>query len=688
MKTRRTLSADFQHQQSSDALSSSNYRKAQDTGYTPSVACPAGNVNESVRVFDRRSKPFTSPASLQDVREHRPQLPIRTTLPRRHPPNRSPQRRRSPRSKERSGRIPAPSPHGPNEMTEPPASKDEPDCLLTAHLDPPITKETLSELDLNRIVSNTQLRHDVNYEAEIMFRPNTYGKRGEEKNQEGNRYFEALALEFGHYISLDSSVSTSPSLSASTPGTTAKRSRSNLANSPRRLPRMITAVRDIVKTLVPLDKWQTVDEQFDVDLRMQELERGIGDMAGLIEWLGRILLGSCSPMRDSTVKDMVVRTQRAISTQDAQELMHAIRDLFGVLETMKLDVANHQIRYLRFYLLDESISYEQNYMLDKIASGWSVSHERRWFEAGYDSPKDHDSFLMFKESVVDMIVSRWEEFPATFVSDIERLHALQQEFRLHLYGTACGYTLTNTLHQLGWTRDPPAWSRVECMRRVWDVVAAQPEDLSLGARQDVVLEIVRTAFKVRHKRPGLPDNEILSFAKGYLYEATNTHTLLHQMIKDRLRNGLLDVVHAEATAIFNMSPLEILNRYDPNPPALLPQRAAGPKPTLLTSIARRTAHVLVLHWRVWAPILYHRIDPAEGATVNTKGVVSAEKEMSERERGPSASAEVVEDEEAEQVEMSDRGRQEVRSSSSASSSGVPTPSPSSSGMLTRSRSAC
>lgn len=333
-------------------------------------------------------------------------------------------------------------------------------------------------------------------------------------------------------------------------------------------------------------------------------------------------------------------------------------------------------------------------MLDKIASGWSVSHECRWFEAGYDSPKDHDSFLMFKESVIDMIVSLWEEFPATFVSDIERLHALQQEFRLHLYGTACGYTLTSTLHQLGWTRDPPAWSRVECMRRVWDVVSAQPEDLSLGARQDVVLEIVRTAFKVCHKQPGLPDNEILSFAKGYLYEATNTHTLLHQMIKDRLRNGLLDVVHAEATAIFNMSPLEILNRYDPNPsPAalLLPQRA-GPEPTLLTSIAGRAAHVLVLHWRVWAPILYHRIDPAEGGTVNTKEVVSAEKEMSERERRamtPTTSAGADDDdEEAEQVEMSDRGRRKVRSSSSASSSSVSTPPSSSSGELTRSRSAC
>ncbi|KAL8666204.1 MAG: hypothetical protein Q9202_001711 [Teloschistes flavicans] len=677
MKTRRTLSVDFpQPQPNSDALDSPNCRKGQDTSYAASASCPAGSVNASVRAFDRHAQPFPSSTSFQDVREHQTHLTLSTTPPQRPPSNRPPQRRSSPRSRGRSNRSPSPSPHGPSEMTEPPASTDSSDCLLTAHLDPPITKETLSELDLSRIVSDARLRHDVNYEHEIMFRPNTYGKRGEQKNQEGNRYFEALALEFSHYLSLRSSCSPSPSPSASTPDT-AKRSTTTLSGAPRRLPRMITAVREIVKTLVPLVQWQTVEQQFDVDLRMQELERGIGDIAGLIEWLGKMLLDSCSPMRDSTVKDMVARTQRAITAQDAQELVHAIRDLFGVLETMKLDVANHQIRYLRFYLLDESIPYEQNHMLDRIASGWSVSHERRWFEAGYDSPKDHDSFVMFKESVIDMIVSSWEDFPKTFISDYERLHALQQEFKLHFYGTACGYTLTTTLHQLGWPREPPAWARIECMQRVWDVVAEPQESFILEARQDVVLEIVRVAFKVCNKT-GIPDTDILSFAKSYLFEAVITRTPLHHMITDRLRNGLLDIVHSETAAIFNMTPLEILTRYDPNPsapPSMIGQRAQDP--SLLGSIARRATHILVLHWRVWAPILYNRADPADGP-VKKPDVITAEKEMSERERVRPASTK--EDgnttrERTKHVILSERERPRsarIRSSSVGSTSSIST----------------
>ena len=99
---------------------------------------------------------------------------------------------------------------------------------------------------------------------------------------------------------------------------------------------MIAVIRDIVKVLVPAAKWASVDDQLDVELRMQELEHGICDIAGLIDWLGKLLLCSCSPMRDPIVKAMLTSTQEAIAAQDARQLVNAIKDLFGVLETMKL----------------------------------------------------------------------------------------------------------------------------------------------------------------------------------------------------------------------------------------------------------------------------------------------------------------------------------------------------------------
>ncbi|KAL8704926.1 MAG: hypothetical protein Q9201_001921 [Fulgogasparrea decipioides] len=457
--------------------------------------------------------------------------------------------------------------------------------------------------------------------------PNTYGTRGEQKKRDENLYFEALAIELEHYIIRQRSPPSLPSHSQRNSATRVHRS-ATLSSAPRRLPPMLVAIREIVKTLVPSDKWQTVDEQFDVDLRMQELDHGICDIAALIDWLGKLLLCSCSPMRDPLVTAMVARTQKAIITEDAQELIKSIRDLFGVLETMKLDVANHQIRYLRFYLLEESIEYEQTQMLDRIATGWSISHERRWFEDAYENPQSHDRFLMFKESVIDMTVSLWDDLPLTFINDHDRLHALQYEFRLHHYGTACGYTLGATLRRLGWTSDPPAWSYAQCMQRVWAVSASQGEAFNLGLHPRVVLEIVRTAFKVCDIS-ALPDSGTLAFATLYLQEALHDKTSLHLKIQSKLRNELVNLVHSEVTAISNMTPLEILHRYDPNLPG--PSAGNHRDVNLLENIARRIAHILVLHWRVWAPILYNQPDPTETPARQT-GMMTQAEEMSERRR--------------------------------------------------------
>lgn len=69
---------------------------------------------------------------------------------------------------------------------------------------------------------------------------------------------------------------------------------------------------------------------------MQELEHGIFNIAGLFEWTGQLLLCSCSPMRDDMVTAMVAKSQQAVANQNAHQLVDSIRDLFGVLETMKL----------------------------------------------------------------------------------------------------------------------------------------------------------------------------------------------------------------------------------------------------------------------------------------------------------------------------------------------------------------
>ena len=203
--------------------------------------------------------------------------------------------------------------------------------LWTASILPPITKSSLSELDIRKIINSPKLRHDLNFEPEITFRPNSDGARGRLKIEQAKEYWEALSVELAIYIARkcrmkskmnDSSFRLEGSL--------------QLLSIPWRLQKLLQSLKEILKILIPGLEWSAVDQRLDVDLLMQEFDKGACDLVSLIEWLGGILLRSCSPMRDDTVLKMVKTVRVAAQTGDPRELVHGLKNLFGILETMKL----------------------------------------------------------------------------------------------------------------------------------------------------------------------------------------------------------------------------------------------------------------------------------------------------------------------------------------------------------------
>ena len=277
-------------------------------------------------------------------------------------------------------------------------------------------------------------------------------------------------------------------------------------------------------------------------------------------------------------------------------------------------------------MLEDGIQFEQNEVLRHISAGWSISHERHWFEAGYDNPDREDPFLMFKDSVIETIVSSTDEFPVTFINDYDRLRALQQDFRLCHYHAACIATFRDTLHQLGWRHPLPVQSYTRALQNVWAVVAGLGNSFTFGAHYSVVLQLVTEAFRVCNIS-ALPDSRTLFYTSSALKEALSDHG----DVKRRVWDELARVAHVEAEVIFNLTPLEILNRYDlgPNTATTDTPRKAD---LSLENLARRTAHVLVLHWRVWAPIFYNQPAPGSDFMRQPLPTVTSEQEMSERKR--------------------------------------------------------
>jgi T-complex protein 11 len=179
-----------------------------------------------------------------------------------------------------------------------------------ALLAPPVTKATLSDLDVNKIVNNPKLRHDINFDPDLHFRPNLDGEKGRRKSD----FWGLMQKQLEAYVADREQFDR------------------ELGDSEWCLPATLKAIRGILEILVPERDRSSVEETFNVELLMQQLRKGVADLEKLALWSSP-LLKRHSPMRDNWVNEMVSQLSSShghISTH------HGIQNLLGTLEAMKL----------------------------------------------------------------------------------------------------------------------------------------------------------------------------------------------------------------------------------------------------------------------------------------------------------------------------------------------------------------
>lgn len=181
-----------------------------------------------------------------------------------------------------------------------------------------MTKGTLSELDVTKIVNNPKLRHDINFDPELHFRPNLDGEKGRRKTEKANNFWETMQGQLRDYL------------------TDRERFERELGDSEWCLPATLNAIRGILETLVPQRDKASVEETFNVELLMQQFRKGVADLVKLARWLSQLLKCHCAPMRDHWVDDMVTQLSDGDRTGDVALLVAGMKNLLGVLEAMKL----------------------------------------------------------------------------------------------------------------------------------------------------------------------------------------------------------------------------------------------------------------------------------------------------------------------------------------------------------------
>lgn len=289
-----------------------------------------------------------------------------------------------------------------------------------AAIEPPVTKGTLSELDVNKIVNNPKLRHDINFDPDLHFRPNLDGEKGRRKTDKANNFWDTMQAQLQNYL------------------TDREQFERELGDGEWCLPATLNAIRGILETLVPQRDRASVEETFNVDLLMQQFRKGVADLVKLALWLSQLLKCHCAPMRDSWVDDMVTQLSKGDREGDVGQLVGGMKNLLGVLEAMKLDVANHQIRCLRPLLIEDTVHFEQKFFMKKIAMGRvDIAGAHAWYRRACTSPAIQDldkktqcqgnTWDFMKALVALTLPSKSELFPHTFLFDEERLIKLRAD---------------------------------------------------------------------------------------------------------------------------------------------------------------------------------------------------------------------------------------------------------------------
>ncbi|RKP37363.1 T-complex protein 11-domain-containing protein [Dimargaris cristalligena] len=294
---------------------------------------------------------------------------------------------------------------------------------------PPINRFSLRELSLNSIINNVQLRHDIVMESNLEFRPNNFGDLGRIKERDAAGFWYSVEMELHQLKGLLTPAATGDKSTPKTP------SRTTMFLGTSKIVVMMSEIREIMIEMLAthdMDLRKDLTTHLDVRLIHQQLQHGVFDVVGIVCYITAVLKRHCAPVRDPLIDSIL----RAVHRKD---FTLTLKRCFELLELMRLDLANHQVRTMRPQLVASAPHFEWTYMSGLIKAGTlSVTRTKAWWTQLLDpssnpiAETNSNRLALFLDGIVQFLVSddrRWaEHIPETFHLDISRLHLLRNEW--------------------------------------------------------------------------------------------------------------------------------------------------------------------------------------------------------------------------------------------------------------------
>lgn len=256
-------------------------------------------------------------------------------------------------------------------------------------------------------------------------------------------------------------------------------------------------------------------------------------------------------------------------------------------------------------MVEDFVHFQQKMFLSRLPQEPNLRNAYAWISPP-DMTEDQDkranvpSMDIFLRGVVDLVATHCLSLPATFEYDFERLRVLQTDFQTCLKKAACRQIFIDTLRVLDRHQPSPP----DHCENPADRISTFASGLNLAHNpsnhiQDIALEIVSEAYKACGT-PTLPSEALLATTELHLRSAWDPKSPAFATQATILGNELSDLVHDIAASVADLTPLQLLHHLNPlHPSAPQPDQRSTP-----LDLARRIAHIAILHWRVWAPILY------------------------------------------------------------------------------------
>ncbi|GMM44640.1 Sok1 protein [Pichia kluyveri] len=304
--------------------------------------------------------------------------------------------------------------------------QQQPSLLL-----PPVNLHSMHEIDLQEVLKNPQLRHDILFDPQLQFRPNLDGERGKRKKNQSDNYWNMIKIETENLINdLDNKI---------------------ILNENSPIIVMFQCLKSILISLIPAKDIIQIEEIMDISLITQQLNSKCFNFINFSNWICSIFKLHCAPMRDPWVDELNNLFHKSCNNEkiEINLLIEGFKTLFLILEAMKLDVANHQIRILRPLLCSSAVSFEKEYFKNAIKRNKiNFTSSIIWYKRNLNNlrSKNYNSREILNYSILNLLScsNMTRQFPNSLNFDNTRLLLLRADIR-HIICTKLCLILYKTL---------------------------------------------------------------------------------------------------------------------------------------------------------------------------------------------------------------------------------------------------